>query len=264
VGVVAAAALAGAGVTAVLAWAAVFALAPLASLLVAVVPARGDGAATVTETVVDGAASTTTPGQFGWSAALLFTGQALWNLGPVIVVYRLSEAPMIAAGFAAFAVVLRVPILLFPALQAILLPPITAMFSRGERRGVSHLFNRLWVWLGVLGVGWMAGTVLLAEPVVELLFSAVGAVPSRAIIAVLALSALAGAGAQLLQIGLIAQRRQRAVALSWSVGLVVFVVTAFAPIDPVVAAAFGQLAGAVVAVALLGIGLYNRVESRSA
>lgn len=126
------------------------------------------------------------------------------------------------------------------------------------------MFSRLWVWLGVLGAGWMAGTVLLAEPVVELLFSAVGAVPSRAIIAVLALSALAGAGAQLLQIGLIAQRRQRAVALSWSVGLVVFVVTAFAPIDPVVAAAFGQLAGAVVAVALLGIGLHNRVESRSA
>lgn len=264
VGLAGAAALAVTGVAAVPAWVAVFALAPLASLFVAAFSVRGDGQHAVNAMAADGTANMTSPGQFGWSTMLLFTSQALWNLGPVIVVYRLPEAPMIAAGFAAFAVILRVPILLFPALQAILLPPVTARFSRGDRSGVARVLGWLGVWLGVLGVGWMAAALLLAEPVVELVFSAIGAVPPTAVIAALALSALLGAMAQLLQIGLVAQQRQRTVALCWVAGLTVFVMTAFAPFDPVIAAAVGQLAGAVCAVVLLGIALHRGMGSRRA
>ncbi|MDQ3887294.1 MAG: hypothetical protein M3308_09895 [Actinomycetota bacterium] len=249
-----------AGVVDVRAWVAIFALAPLAALSVFLVPAGTERSEGTPREREDDTGSASTLGQFAWSATLLFTGQALWNLAPVIVAYRLAEDPQLAAGFTAFAIVLRVPVLLFPALQAMLLPPITAMVSRGEHRTMMRLVQRLLAAIAALGACWLAGSILLAEPLVDLLFAAVGIAPSTPVIVLLALSALIGAAAQVLQIGLVAQRRQRIVALGWLAGVLVLVTTAFLPAAPVVSGGASQLAGAAVAATAMSSSLWHRSQ----
>ena len=57
-----------------------------------------------------------------WSAALLLASQGVWNLAPVLATARLADAATLAAGFTTVAVVVRAPVLLFPTIQAMLLP----------------------------------------------------------------------------------------------------------------------------------------------
>lgn len=253
------AALAGAGLLTLLgarattAWITVFALAPLVATAI-VFPRvrgwRGQGRGNRARGEAGG-------GRGGaaavlWSAALLLAGQGLWNLAPVVLTARLADVPAIAGGFTTAAVILRAPVLFFPSLQALLLPRFTAMASGGDDSGVRRVTRALGALLLVGGAVWVAAAVFVVPLVAHLVF-ATSAPPPPAVLAVLAVSTVIGAAAQIGQTHLVAVRRTAVAASAWLVGLAVLLGVALLASSPVPAAAGGQLAGALVVLVVLSV-----------
>jgi O-antigen/teichoic acid export membrane protein len=141
------------------------------------------------------------------AAVVILTGiQAVWNLPPVLLTARTTDTPAIAAGFTAAALVLRVPALLFPAMQALVLPVLAGRSQGGRlprvRPGVLGL-------VVFLAVAWLLGATALTPLAVHLTVGAL-TVPGTGVLAVLAVGAVVGTGAQLAQTALVAHRRQSA------------------------------------------------------
>jgi O-antigen/teichoic acid export membrane protein len=184
------------------------------------------------------AATTTTPatpvGPLLWSAALLLASQGVWNLAPVLVTARLTDAATLAAGFTTVAVVVRAPVLLFPTIQAMLLPRL-AGGGRTPRLLVAAVVGAGLVWVALATV---------AVPFVATLVFATTAPPAPWIVALLALSIALGTVAQVAQVQLVAARRTHAAALAWLAGLVALLGVGLAAAPPVPAATIGQLAAA--------------------
>jgi O-antigen/teichoic acid export membrane protein len=183
-------------------------------------------------------------------SSLYLFSQAVWNLGPVLATGRTADG-VLAAAFAASAVLLRAPVMAFPAVQALVLPRLAAAEPGTPARRSS---TRVAVAAVVGVVVWVAGSVLVAPPVIRAFF-AVTETPSRAILAALALSVAVGLVVQATQTRLLAASRTVLVSVSWAVGTVVLVVAALAAPDAVVGAAVGQLAAAVVVLGIQGAAL---------
>jgi O-antigen/teichoic acid export membrane protein len=235
-----------AGVGALPAWTAVLAVAPLVGALTAAVTPRARasiGRVLRPAGGRDPAARVGLPTLLAGSALYLFS-QAVWNLGPVLATGRTTDG-VLAAAFAASAVLLRAPVMAFPAVQALVLPRLAAAGpGTGARRATSRL-----VAVGVAAaVVWVVGSVLVAPPVIRVFF-AVSETPARGILAALALSVAVGLVAQGTQTRLLAAGRTVLVSASWAVGTVVLVVPALVVPDAVLGAALGQLLAAVVVLA---------------
>ena len=169
-----------------------------------------------------------------WSAALLLASQGVWNLAPVLATARLADAAALAAGFTTVAVVARAPVLLFPTIQAMLLPRL-AGGARTPRALVAAVAAAGLVWVALATV---------AVPFVATLVFATTTPPPAWVVAVLALSIALGTAAQIAQAQLVAARRPHAAALAWLAGLVVLLVVGLAAAPPVAAATIGQLVAA--------------------
>jgi O-antigen/teichoic acid export membrane protein len=188
-----------------------------------------------------------------WSAALLLAGQGVWNLAPVLVTARLADTPALAAGFTTAAVIVRAPVLLFPTVQALLLPRLAA----NGNAAVPRTPRPLLAGLGVAGLLWVAVAAVAVPWVAELVF-ATTAPPPAWVLAVLALSTLLGAVAQVVQAHLVAARRTHAAALAWLGGLVVLLAVGLLAGPPVAAATIGQFVAA--AAVLGGMVLARRIR----
>ncbi len=169
-----------------------------------------------------------------WSAALLLAGQGVWNLAPVLVTARLTDAATLAAGFTTVAVVVRAPVLLFPTIQAMLLPRL-AGGARTPRPLVAAVVAAGLVWVALATA---------AVPFVATLVFATTTPPPPWIVALLALSIALGTVAQVAQAQLVAARRTHAAALAWLAGLVALLAVGLLAAPPVTAATIGQLAAA--------------------
>ena len=169
-----------------------------------------------------------------WSAALLLASQGVWNLAPVLATARLADAATLAAGFTTVAVVVRAPVLLFPTIQAMLLPRLA---------GGARTPRALMAAVAAAGLVWVA-LATVAVPFVATLVFATTTPPPPWVVAVLALSIALGTVAQIAQAQLVAARRPHAAALAWLAGLVVLLVVGLAAAPPVAAATIGQLAAA--------------------
>jgi O-antigen/teichoic acid export membrane protein len=169
-----------------------------------------------------------------WSAALLLAGQGVWNLAPVLVTARLTDAATLAAGFTTVAVVVRAPVLLFPTIQAMLLPRL-AGGARTPRPLVAAVVGAGILWVAVATV---------AVPLVAALVFATTAPPAAWIVALLALSVALGTVAQVAQAQMVAARRTHAAAMAWLAGLVALLAIGLAAAPPIAAATIGQLAAA--------------------
>lgn len=196
-----------------------------------------------------------------WSSVLLLASQGVWNLAAVLATTRLIERPEVAAGFAATAVLVRAPVLAFPAVQALVLPAASAEAARGERalagraerRGASMLSGaarRWWPLMAAAAGAWIVVALVLVPPVTRTLFS-VGDTPPRFVLLTLALASVLGAAVVLPQIQLVALGRQRRVALAWLTGLAVLMVVGLAPGDPRFAASAAQVLAVAVAGAVM-------------
>lgn len=226
-------------------WIAVVALAPLVAAAVLARPALRGGPAGDPSPAIG-----STTRAVVWSAALLLAGQGLWNLAPVAVTSRLTDAPAVAAGFFAAAVIIRAPVLFFPSVQALLLPMFTAMATTGDDTGVRRTTRMLTAFLLVAGVVWVVAAVFVVPLVGELVFRATTPPPAW-VLCLLAASTVLGAAAQIGQTHLIALRRPAAAALAWIAGLAVLLAVALLAAPPLTAAAVGQLIGAAVVLVVL-------------
>ena len=169
-----------------------------------------------------------------WSAALLLASQGVWNLAPVLATARLADAAALAAGFTTVAVVVRAPVLLFPTIQAMLLPRLA---------GGARTPRALMAAVAAAGLVWVA-LATVAVPFVATLVFATTTPPPAWVVAVLALSIALGTVAQIAQAQLVAARRPHAAALAWLGGLVALLAVGLAAAPPVAAATIGQLAAA--------------------
>lgn len=237
-------------VTAVPAWIALFALSPLVGVLVLVRRSARELPAEPAPVADTPATTRNSIRELLWSAALLMAGQGVWNLAPVIVTARLADTPDIAAGFFTVAVILRAPVLLFPAVQALLLPAITTMVDTGDTAAVRQTTRKLSLLLLAGGAVWLVLAVVLVPTLAHVVFAAT-VTPEPWILVALAASTVIGAAAQIAQTHLVAARRQPGVALAWVSGLIVLLLIGMVLAPPLLAATLGQLVAAAVVLVLL-------------
>lgn len=200
-----------------------------------------------------------------WSVLVLGGSQAVWNLSPVILTDRLSDAPGLAAAFTSLALVLRVPVLVFPAAQAMLLPVLTASSSGrsgplGLRRAVRHALRTPWPWvaLGVLGL-WLLAAVFLAPPLVSVVFGSERLTGALAPL-LLAAATVIGGVATLAQTALVARGSYRAAGLGWVLAAGVLVVVSVVATASVTAASAALALAVVVALGAFTLALRSSVS----
>jgi O-antigen/teichoic acid export membrane protein len=190
-------------------------------------------------------------------ASLLAFG--LMNIGPVIVKLLASDTQADAAGrFVNGVVVARIPLFLFQAVQAALLPKLSALATAGRLGDFRVSLKRLMVVVLALAV---AGTIvgaLLGPTVVEIMFR--NADLDRRTLALLA----AGSGLYMLALAcaqaLIALGGHRDQAIGWAMGIVALAVTTWLASDDLFfRVELGLLVGSLAAFMTMGVLLLRRL-----
>jgi O-antigen/teichoic acid export membrane protein len=190
-------------------------------------------------------------GALGFLLAASVLSQVLVNAGPVAVQLLARPSEEAEAGrFLAALVIARVPLFLFAAVQAALLPALAGLAGRGQRRSFSRALGRLVAVVAVIGAAASAVAFAVGPQVVALLF---GEDYRLGRVDLLYLAAASGVYmvAVVVAHGLIALRGYRHAALGWFVGLVVFAVVTALGSDLLLRVELGFLAGA--AAALLSL-----------
>ena len=148
--------------------------------------------------------------------------QILVNAAPVVAKVIASHAERAEAGrLLAGLVLTRVPLFLFAAVQAALLPSLAAALSRGERTTFVRGLRRLS--LGLTGLGVLSVVVALAigPEVMRLLFGSGYALP-RVSLTELAVASAAYMLAAVFAQSLVALQRYGHAAISWAAGVAAF------------------------------------------
>jgi len=183
----------------------------------------------------------------------------LMNIGPVIVKLLASDSQADAAGrFVTGVVVARIPLFLFQAVQAALLPKLSALSAAGRLGDFRVGLKRLMVVVLALAV---AGTIVgavLGPTIVEIMFPSAD-LDSRT----LALLA-AGSGLYMLALacaqGVIALGGHRDQAIGWGMGIVALAVTTWLVSDDLfLRVELGLLVGSLVAFLTMGTLLLRRL-----
>ena len=185
-----------------------------------------------------------------WTSLFYLCSQGVWNLAPVSVTSALAMVPSEAAGFVAVAVILRAPVFVFPAIQAVLLPSVSAAAQHDDRDGTRRALRPPLFLLGAVSIPWLLAATLVVPWMARTVF-AVRDVPPWPATTALAASTLIGAAAFVLQTRVLAFRRHRDVGLAWLSGLCVLGLVSAVPGDPRLWGALAQLAAAVVV--LMGV-----------
>lgn len=185
-----------------------------------------------------------------WTTLFYLSSQGVWNLAPVSVTSALAMVPSEAAGFVAVAVILRAPVFVFPAIQAVLLPSVSAAAQHNDRDGTRRALRPPLFLLGAVSIPWLLAATLVVPWMARTVF-AVRDVPPWPATTALAASTLIGAAAFVLQTRVLAFRRHRDVGLAWLSGLCVLGLVSAVPGDPRLWGALAQLAAAVVV--LMGV-----------
>jgi O-antigen/teichoic acid export membrane protein len=174
------------------------------------------------------------------------TAQLLANAGPLIVQVRATPAEEVFAGqFVAALVVARIPLFLFTAVQAVLLPGLSELVGAGDAAGFLRRFARV----AGLTAGVAAATVLImwlwGGALVRLLFGT-GFGVSQDVLVLIALSSALSLLAQVCAQADLALGGEAWVLAGWTVGVVVLVATCLVqgPVTWVAAMALVTGAGA--------------------
>ncbi len=158
-----------------------------------------------------------------------------------------DKAGVFLAGLA----VSRVPVFLFQAVQAALLPKLSALAGAGRFHEFRDRLRRLLAAVGVIGVAGVAGAALLGPLLIDILFGDDFAL-TRLDLGLLALSSAAFMLAVALGQALIALEGQSRVALGWLIGVLAFLgITAMGD-DLFLRVEAGLAAGSAVAAVVIG------------
>jgi O-antigen/teichoic acid export membrane protein len=184
----------------------------------------------------------------------------LVNGGPLAVDLVGSDAEQARAGTFLNALLIgRIPLFLFQAVQAALLPRLSGLAGAGRLDEFRTGLKRLLVVTGVLGALAALGSYLVGPFVVELLFD--DEVDHRTL-GLLGLSCAAYMLALAIGQAVIALSGHRLVAASWGVGVAVFVlVTGFAGDDVFLRVELGLVAGSTFAMAAMATALATRLAA---
>lgn len=172
--------------------------------------------------------------------------QVLTNIGPVVVQYLLRDKNKDAVGAFTKAVILtRIPVFLFQAIQAVLLPRLSAAAAIRDYRNLASGMKQMLIL--VLSIG-IASTIFFSVFGLQLLrvFGSDDVLSSSDLL-LLALSSAAFIIAMTYAQGLIALSQQRATALAWAIGLVVFSVSCLLPFQATSRVGMALLLGSIAA-----------------
>ncbi len=198
--------------------------------------------------------------------AALFIGsllaQGLVNAGPLAVELLGNEADDAEAGrFLAGLVIARVPLFLFQAVQAALLPKLSGLAGAGRFEEFRGGLRRLLLVTGALGASATVGAFALGPPVVRFMFGPEFDLDHRTL-GLLALSCGFYMFALALAQAVIALGGHRQVAMAWGLSIVTFgFVTWLAADDLFLRVELGLVAGATVAAVALALALVRRLAA---
>lgn len=183
----------------------------------------------------------------GWLLAGSVLAQLLVNGGPLAVKLLASEMETAEAGrFLTALIVTRVPLFLFAAVQAALLPALAAMAGGGRIDDFRRGLRRLMVVVSALGIAATLGAFAFGPWVVELLFGPELTLGRRDLGLLATASALYMAAVALAQ-ALIALSAPARMALAWLAGSIAFAVATALGDDLLLRTELGLVVGCAVA-----------------
>ncbi len=188
--------------------------------------------------------------------------QTVANLAPVLVTARLEDDTALASAFASAFVLVRIPVLLFAAVGAMLLPALTKAVTSGDLPAFRSTLRKIMLALAAIGVPTVVGATLLGPWAVEFLFGAKVRLPA-AVLGLLALSTVVLMVTQVLLPALVALGKHRVVTLAWALGTVVVVGLLVLPLDPVNTAVWAQLAGCGLVALTMAVTLMMSLRARA-
>jgi len=201
----------------------------------------------------------------GWLLLGTLCAGALINAGPLTVdLLGDGNEPELVTRFANAVLLARVPLFLFQAVQAAMLPRLTQLAALGDSREFRDVLRRLFVLVGGVGAIGVVGAFIAGPFVLELVYE--GGIDRRTITLLACASAvymLAQACAQ----SVLSMSGHVFVALGWVASFVTFVVTAMWSSDDLfLRVELALIASAVVALGVFAAGLrvyFARLASRS-
>lgn len=178
--------------------------------------------------------------------------QFMFNGGTVMVQLLASPSEQRVAGsFLNGRVIAFVPLFLFQAVTAALLPRLSHLRSSGAHTEFRRTLSRLLLLVGALGAVAVVGSLVLGTAVLRLVFGPDFTLTSRDL-ALLAASCTALMAAQALGQGLIAGSQYRGVVGGWLAGVGAFFAVLFAVHPLLLRVELGILGGGIAAAAVLG------------
>lgn len=184
----------------------------------------------------------------GWTLVAVLASQSLAN-GGTFAVKAMSNPHDAAAGvFLTALVVARIPLFLYSALQASLLPGIAGMIARADSAGVRHLVRRVILILTTLGGVATLALIAVGPPGLRLVFGETFAI-SRWTLGLLSLACTVYMIAAALGQVVLAAARPLPAGIAWVAGLAVFVGFLAVPLSLNDRVSAGLLTGSVVALA---------------
>lgn len=187
--------------------------------------------------------------------------QLLVNAGPLAVKLLATDAEQAVAGrFLAGLVIARVPLFLYQAVQAALLPKLAGLAASGRHADFRTGLARLVVVIVVVGITATAGAFAVGPPVVRLLFGS-GFDLARRDLGYLAAASAGIMLAQALAQALIALSGHARAAAGWAVAIVMLVIVTALGSDLLLRVELGLMAGAFSAAAVMAVLLLHRMRS---
>lgn len=165
----------------------------------------------------------------GWLLVGAVFAGGLLNAGPIAAtVLGTSDDKDLIAQFGYGVLLARIPLFMFQAVQAALLPRLARLAAKGEFDEFISGFRRLMILVGVIGVIGTVGALLLGSPIVELVFEA--DLTGRTM-AMLALSSAIYMAAIATAQAVVALRGHAFVAAGWGVAVITFLLATWVSSD---------------------------------
>lgn len=190
--------------------------------------------------------------------------QLLANAGALIVQLRATPAEATESGqFVAALVIARLPVFVFSAVQAVLLPGLASLAGK---RDVAGFRRRLVLVTGATAAIGLVGTLVIGvwgDVLVPLFFGDAFGV-GRTVVTLLALSGALFMLAQLAAQALLALSGERAALIGWVAGVAALIATALVPGDLVMVAVIALVVGSAVSLLVLTVSLVLAMRSWTA
>lgn len=196
----------------------------------------------------------------GWLLLGSVFAAGLVNAGPVAAnLLKADGQGELVTQFGYGVLLSRIPLFLFQAVQAALLPRLAGLAARREFDEFRQGFRRLMKLVVVVGIAGVIGAYIIGPKVIEIMYDA--RLTSRTM-ATLALGSAAYMAALALAQAVIALKGHALVALGWGVGVVSFVLTTWLSSDDLFRRIeYGLVASSVGALVAFAIALRSRLRS---